>query len=163
MRRAIPIGITVLLAACAPQPPRPDVERDGTSVRAPMAKTWDAVIDLFARRNIPIKTIDRSSGLIVTELMQARSAESQSYADCGTNAMSNARLGPTHGSWNILVRGDTATSVVKVTPRFVRQGESRVLFSGKQVVEDCSTTGILEGHLESEIKGLAEAAVLKGR
>lgn len=161
MRRAIPIGCALLLVACAPQAPRTAVERDGTTVRAPLAKSWDAVIDLFARRNIPIKTIDRSSGLVVTELMQARSVESQSYADCGTNAMSKTRLGPTHGAWNVLVRGDSTTSVVKVTPRFIRQGESRVLFSGKEVVEDCASTGILEGHLESEIKGLAESAAMK--
>ena len=93
-------------AAVRPAPPTP---RTGTPVNASLAKTWDAVIDVFANKNIPIKTLDRSSGFIVTEEMRMPD-KSQGYpspvADCGTT---NAGLywHPTHANYNIRVRAMT--------------------------------------------------------
>lgn len=45
-------------------------------------RTWDAVIDQFAARNIPIRTIERVSGLIVTDQLTV-GREGYWWANCG--------------------------------------------------------------------------------
>ena len=58
---------------------------------------WNAVVDVFSERNIPIKTIDRTSGLIATEqLSVASSTDTGGWADCGTTMGTAVR--PTHAS-----------------------------------------------------------------
>ncbi|MGH9897071.1 MAG: hypothetical protein ACREA0_34765, partial [bacterium] len=62
-------GALVASIGCGYQPPAPPMPRDATEVTASFGRTWDAVIDEFADRNIPIRTIERASGLIATELL----------------------------------------------------------------------------------------------
>ena len=102
-------AVLVLLPACYQyQPPLPAEPRDATSVSASMGQTWDAVIDLFAARNIPIRAIERASGIIATDGLSVDSADGVKWADCG-------RVGPrlipaNNAIYNVLVRGDSANS-----------------------------------------------------
>lgn len=148
--------VTVAVTACVAAPIAPPVARSGTTVNASFGKTWNGIIDVFATKNIPIKTIDRSSGIIVTEQLAANGLTDM--ADCGSMAGGGSRLSPTHASYNVLVRGDSSSSVVKVTPRFVRIGVSRSFMSTDQVSEECSSTGTFETELERQVKQIAEAA-----
>ncbi len=84
MRRAalrlIPIGLAASAFACLRySPPAP---RAATRVGATMGATWDAVIDLFAARNIPIRSIERVSGIIVTDILSVGD-DGPRWADCG--------------------------------------------------------------------------------
>jgi hypothetical protein len=105
--------------------------------------TWDAVIEVFAARNIPIRTIERVSGLIVTDNLNV-GPEGKEWANCGS-----AGLGPSHGTYNVLVRGDSIRSMVKATVRWS-------LYVSQAADTECSTTHEWERRFEDQIKQLAE-------
>ncbi len=79
-----------------------------------MGSTWDAVIDMFAERNIPIRTIERASGIIATEQLSV-GPEGKVWPDCG-RSFSGTVL-PNYAIYNLLVRGDSSSSRVKATVR----------------------------------------------
>ena len=138
------LGSIVLLAGCASYtPPPPPAPRDATPVLASAGLTWDAVIEVFAARNIPIRTIERVSGLIVTDNLNV-GPEGKEWASCGS-----AGLGPTHGTYNVLVRGDSIRSMVKATVRWS-------LYVSQAADTECSTTHEWEQGFEDQIKQLAE-------
>src|SRR5712691_3823983 len=124
MKRLI-TACTALVAACSFHgytPPEPPSPRDATQVDASMGRTWDAVIDLFAARTIPIRTIERVSGIIVTERLSVGREDGLAWADCGKESgfgHSAVRISPNYGTYNVLVRGDSMHSSVKTTVRWV--------------------------------------------
>jgi hypothetical protein len=115
-------------------------------VAASFAKTWGAVIDVFADRNIPIRTLDRSSGFAATEELGADGTTQ--WADCGSDAI-HGHVGPRHASWNVRVKGDSAASTVLVTVRWW-------IIRGRTTRVDCVTTGAWENDAELAIKERAE-------
>jgi hypothetical protein len=127
----------------APDPPTP---REATDVHASLGRTWDAVIDLFAARLIPIRTIERASGLIVTDQLSV-GPEGREWADCGKT--SAGRYRPNYATYNVLVRGDSTRARVKATVRWVYSDL-------KEKVLECSTTHVWEMALEGGVKTRAE-------
>ena len=106
-------AVCLLLAAYSSyRPPPPPTPRDASQVNASMGETWDAVIDLFATRNIPIRTIERASGLIVTDPLRV-GEEGKAWADCG--ALNGRVRGPDRATYNVLVRGDSNEATVRTT------------------------------------------------
>jgi hypothetical protein len=146
MPRLSPALVPLLLGCYGYKPPAPPSPHDGTPVTASTARTWDAVIDIFASRNIPIRTIERVSGIIATEELSV-GPEGRRWADCGTSG--GGRLRPDHATYNVLVRGDSATATVKATVRWVGSGE-------KEGPIECSTTHVWEQDFEYDVKARAE-------
>ena len=139
----------VLLPACYKyQPPPPAEPRDATSVNASMGETWDAVIDLFATRNIPIRTIERASGIIATEGLKVEEEDGAEWADCGKYG--NIHYRPTTGIYNVLVRGDSSSSTVRTTVRWS--------YITPKVNLDCTSSYVWEQGLEQDVKARAEIA-----
>lgn len=118
-----------------------------------MGRSWDAVIDMFAARNIPIRTIERASGIIATEPL-AVGDEGKDWADCGQN--NGTVLSPNFAIYNVLVRGDSASSRIKATVRWT------LTTSATESIE-CSTSHVWERELEAAAKGRAEARAISGR
>jgi hypothetical protein len=108
-----------------------------------MGRTWDAVIEEFAEGSIPIRTLERASGLIVTDPMAVGGSESESWAECAGGMLIRGLL--TSGAFNVLVRGDSGSATVKVTARWLDQ------------TRPCVTTGVWESSFEQRIKHRAEA------
>jgi hypothetical protein len=137
------LAFLLLCVACnsyqAPLPPAP---RDATQVSASAGQTWDAVVDLFAARNIPIRTIERASGFVATDELSV-GAEGRKWADCGK--LNSMRLGPERAIYNVLVRGDSATSSVKATVRWTYS-------AAKLGTIECSTSHAWEEGFEAEVK-----------
>jgi len=85
-------------------------------VTSSFGRAWDAVIDVFAEANTPIRTMERASGFIATELAtipvytSAQRTFAHSLADCGYRG--EAVYVPTSAFYNIVVRGDSAHSTV---------------------------------------------------
>lgn len=154
--RHLTLGAIAVLGACYRYtPPAAPVPRQGTPVTASFGRTWDAVIDVFAERNIPIRTIERSSGFIATENLKTpyepRSAKDRRdvKADCGHEGA--LVYTPTHAVYNIVVRGDSAHATVRATVAWVS-----IVDALKGETYECSTTGLWEGRVEADIRDRAE-------
>jgi hypothetical protein len=126
------------------------VDKQPTPVGASFAATWEATVDLFAEQNIQIKTIDRSSGILVAERASI-GATTQKLADCGTDMGIDLR--PTSVTYNVLVRGDSSAATVRV-------GMGRGLRTDT-VSEECGSTGLWETDFERDVKTRAEAKAKK--
>jgi hypothetical protein len=169
LHRMVPVVFLASAACAPPRAPRASVVREATPVTASFGRTWDAVIDIFAERNIPIRTMDRQSGFIAAEpsAIPTGTNESDAYAvslaDCGgTEAVAATGFGVATGkgtrnaattaTYNILVRGDSTAATVKVTARFVYQPMASSLSA-----VTCSSLGVWETEVEQDIKQRAEA------
>lgn len=148
------IAIVVCLAvlgACASTPPGAAVIRSPMPVTASFDRTWTAVIDVFAERNVPIETLDRSSGLIVARPLSVPREDAQ-YADCGT-AM-GLPIPPSRAMHNVRVRGDSASSTVQITVRW--EWVTTATSISAETANECSTKGVWETMVERQIKERAE-------
>lgn len=145
MKRITSLLLTVVFAsACASLPPAPQPRAD-TPVSASFGRTWDAVVDYFARSSIPIKTIDRTSGLIAAETTRLAGDNSR-YGVCINPLRSFA---PQGGSFNVLVKGDSTRSTVRVTATWL---------AAPPVEAQCQTSDVWEKQFETAIKAKAETA-----
>jgi hypothetical protein len=147
MHRSLAAFLVLLPACYKYQPPPPAEPRNATPVNASMGETWDAVIDLFATRNIPIRTIERASGIIATEGLRVEPEDGAKWADCGQYGNSHYR--PTTGIYNVLVRGDSTRSTVRTTVRWS--------YITLKVNLDCTSSYVWEHGLEQDVKTRAEA------
>jgi len=143
------IGTVLVAAACASAPIAAPIQPSG--INASFGKTWNSVVDILAERNIPVKTMDRSSGFVSAELASVSPTEIDKLANCGST-LAQIMTGNANASgiarYNILVRGDSTKSTVKVTARFIKGGDSAV---------DCPSNNVFEGQFQSEVKTRAEA------
>jgi hypothetical protein len=143
----------LFLAGCSfYEPPPTPVPREATPVNASLGHTWDAVIDLFAARNIPIRTIERASGLIASDLLGVNEADEKEgkWGSCGT--VDGERIAPNYAIYNVLVRGDSASATVRTTVRwsYVVERSTRL--------QECTSTYVWERDLEQDVKERAEIA-----
>lgn len=153
MRKLLLLTLLIsITSACArlPLPPQP---QPAMPVNASAGKTWDAVIDVFGERNIPIKNMERVSGFISTDFLRAALADT-SYADCGRQFL-GATIWPTLATYNVIVRGDSSASTVRVNVRWT-SGDA-ALRSATGAGLECSTNGKWETAFEARVKAIAEA------
>jgi hypothetical protein len=112
-------------------------------VNASVGRTWDAVIEYFAEHSVPIRTIDRASGIIVTDPMRVNEDDAMKWADCGEDLL-GYRVA-TQGAYNALVRGDSTTATIKIT----------ALWKTAKGME-CFSKDVYERELETSIRTRAE-------
>jgi hypothetical protein len=160
MRRGTTGTLFLLISCTTYRPPPPPAPREATHVYASLGRTWDAVINEFAVRDIPIRAIEKASGLIVTDQLSV-GREGYRWADCGLTGGGSSdyqkpplpvgpsepapeSLGPTHATYNVLVRGDSLKSIVKATVRWVHNRK------------ECATNHGWERTLELQVKQNAE-------
>lgn len=159
--RRFALSLTVTVAsACTPVAPVPPAPRSAMPVRASFDRTWSSVIDVFASKNIPIRTLDRSSGFIATDQLSVPiliGGKPHPWADCG-KASIGGYFPPTNATYNIRVKGDASSSNVLVTVLWrYSPATSNSPFGGLGGSGlDCTTKGVWEPQTESEIKVLAE-------
>ncbi len=138
-----------LALGCVYPPSTTATPRSPTYVAASFAKTWDAVIDVFAERNIPLRTLDRSSGFAATDELGVDG--SARWADCGSDAI-HGDVGPRHAIWNVRLKGDSTAALILVTARWwMFRGKGT---NGRRI--DCVTTGVWEREAEEAIRDRAE-------
>lgn len=147
---------SIALTGCiATVPPAVAPARSATTVSASFERTWTAAVDVFADKNVGIRTIDKSSGLIVGDPVRVTMEDEMkphSLADCGGNDVLSVRRynQPKTATYNVRVRGDSTRSTVLVTVRWTGQ-------VGKSSDEvDCTSRGVWEGGFETAIAKKAE-------
>jgi hypothetical protein len=155
-RAAIALLFASIAGCISTVPPAPQLApRTATTVAAPFGKTWTAVVDVFADKNVGIRTIDRSSGLIVADpvtVSEEGRNSPHSLADCGSTTFASVQTynQPTSAIYNVRVRGDSTSSTVLVTLRYVgHKGTSTDVI-------DCASKGTWESAFETAAKVKAE-------
>lgn len=106
-------------------------------MRASYDQTWAAVIDLFAAGSIPIRTMEKASGLIVAEPLRVDLATSQRFADCGGGPV--GPMAAQRATYNVRVTGDSTASLVRVTAVFSND------------VRQCTSLGVFEREMQDAI------------
>lgn len=145
--------LVVTAVACARPTPAPIPVLSATPVHASFARTWSAVIDILSERNIPVKTMDRSSGFVAAEMSGVPAGTIGAFTlGCGGFWDTIANGGKaTEGvaRYNIRVIGDSTESTVKVTARFTE-------FVGG-TAKDCASKGTFEIPFQNAVKERAES------
>lgn len=137
---------TLALVGCATTPAAVAPVRAPTEVSASFGRAWDAVVDVFASRNIPIQNMDRSSGFISTPELAVDRAAGKAWADCGT--IMGMGIPPDRANYNVRVRGDSTRSSVQVTVFWKMEPAAATT---------CTSRGVWEGGAETDIKARAES------
>lgn len=132
----------------------PPVPVEAAPVQASFDRTWNAVIDAFSERNIPVKTIDRSSGFIATDRIAVVDGQKE-WADC-SGAYYKTYI-PQFATYNVLVRGDSAQATVKVTAIWETIHE----YGSDGSPLRCNTKGVWEQGVQARVKAVAEGATKK--
>jgi hypothetical protein len=167
----LPLAACLTGGACFPKvqyrTPGPEPERPPTVVAAPFDKAWNAVIDVFARENTPIQTLEKASGFIVAEravipyLRPDEYAFAVSLADCGAIMYPQEGrwrdFAPTSAKYNIVVRSQGEQSTVRVTAKFISVSPSTPTTTLTAGSRECASKGKYESDTELAIKRAAEA------
>ena len=152
IKKLIILFILLLFTSCASVPPTPNEFHFSQNYNKYLDIVWDEVIAIFAKRNIPIKNIEKFSGIIATEDMKVKftgevSPESQ-YCDCGKpgNLTTYREM---VGRFNVFVRkvGKNETSV-QINP-YYRASK----YFGNDFIEwtDCTSKGFLEHDILTQL------------
>lgn len=111
---------------------------------------WDRAVEWFAAQNIPIKAIEKESGIISGEASYLRTNQGQ-YAVCET-----PMLYRTNGATvrlNILVRGDNNQAMVQVNTTIVGEAIYTISNPPQRQTVPCQSTGRLENDILNYLQG----------
>jgi len=147
------LALTIALAGCGPKsrPPMANLDRPPRPVQASFGRTWDAVVDYFASRGVPVRAADRAAGVITGDAGQLPPGRDlKLLANCSDpdegSFVGAARVVlPTSAVYTVTVRGDSTASTVKATARFTHEG-----------TVECTSFGVWESDFETAIKAAAE-------
>ena len=95
----------LVLAACATAPSQYQFD-NYRSFDTSMDDIWTETVEFFAENNLPISTIERDSGLIVSDNLRISMAEFYRYADCGDAPLTIESNG--HGDVNVFAQEQSA-------------------------------------------------------
>ena len=133
-----------------PEPPvAREPEQSSTPVAASVDATWQAVLDVLASRGIPVRTLDREGGRIVTGPIAADPTRGPTWGDCG-RVVEAWESKPTKGEVTVLARSQGLGSAIRVTTRWTA--------TTWDVTQQCDARGSWEQELEREVKQKAERA-----
>ena len=144
MRITILIAATAVLAGCATAPANFEVQKT-RSYAEPKDAVWERAVEWFAARNMPIKTIEKDSGIIASERLYGQiGAQGQmgDWADCGKGALEVPVRQKV--DLNVFVRSVGTGSTATVNTNF---SETRRDINDAMRDVDCNSTGKLEADI----------------
>lgn len=146
LQRTAKSAALLISVACSQAPPQTYPSPELATVDASFERTWSAVIDHFAEKAVPVRTIEKASGLIVAEQMTVATEYGRTIADCGTSAV-GIPWDVLSASYNVRVHGDSLRSTVRVTAVFRPEVASTF---------PCNSRGVYERDLMAFVKSRAE-------
>jgi hypothetical protein len=119
------------------------------AVRAPLGRTWDALLETSAQHQWTTGLVARDSGLYTTGPVSFKG-----WNDLQRNAVGYGCgiTGPFYTTLTFRVRGDSAQSTIEITPHLYGIND-----------QDCVTTGRIERSLAREIETRAEGGSVPSR
>lgn len=149
------VAASALLTGCAMpsmQPPTSTEQDYSKSYNAEFTSVWDTAVDWFADNNIPIKNIEKDSGIISSEYSLGASA---TQIDCGTLDPGDlfAMKGQSAtANLNVLIR--ERSGLVSVKPNVFGSGAFTVhdIMNNREVtmpIDYCVSSGELERSLHT--------------
>jgi len=78
----VAVGAFLFLSGCATPPKTHQFDKARTFNKS-FEKAWQNTIQFFTSNSIPIKTIEKSSGVIYAEKLNGSAEEADTFADCG--------------------------------------------------------------------------------
>lgn len=152
MKRLLIVSL-LFFVYCATAPPKYEFNPVAT-IDADFDAAWTAVVEYFAIGSLPVNTIEKDSGLIVTSWMDASingMKEDKTFCDCGGAGLAIPQW--TRGRFNIFVKKLPAGGIdLRVTCTY----QQRRSFMDSYNTVNCESTG----HLESAIHDYVRAKTL---
>lgn len=146
------IAITSIpLSACATtQPFEGRAVVRTTTIDRPIDQSWDRVIELFARQQIRVDTIDRDSGVITgtRTYPQGRPAEAAMLVRCGLHPPQPSAI-TVNVSMFLSESADGGTTLT-VNPAFTER--FRDVLTGQPVERTCASTGVFEAQAHNYVR-----------
>lgn len=128
-------------------PPQTYPAPEPITASASYGRVWDATVDVLTGSSTPIKTIDRASGVILTDLMRISDEQGERYADCGKGGV-GTRWVADRVSYNVRVTGDSARGAVRVVALFS--------MAARVGLFECVSRGVLEREMAATITAAAQ-------
>jgi len=136
------LAMTVLLTACATAPKVHEFQKTW-AVPSTYDQAWSATVQLFAENGWPIATLEKDSGIIVSDWVNL--STQGGHADCGSAGL--AIVQRREAKFNVFIRDGASGPVLTVNTNF-RELRS---FDNRSFYADCTSTGSLEAQLHSQI------------
>lgn len=141
------ICLGLLLSSCSSYKAAKTYTFDKTQVYSQdFEQVWGGIVAWFAENSIPIKTIEKASGLIATEYGLGAN---DGFCDCGTSGTYQTVSDRT-ASFNVLVQPVDAGTRVTVTVSCSGKLTTTDLYGSKAPTVstiDCNSTGSIESQL----------------
>jgi len=151
------VASLLFLGGCATAPKTYDFDPVAV-IDADFDDVWSAVVEYFAISSLPIDTIEKDSGLIVTSWMDASGGyggADERFCDCGSGGLTTYYW--TRGKFNVFVKESAAGGVdLRVTCTY--QQRRGVLDTNATV--SCPSTGYLEMQLHDYIRAKVSGGVV---
>lgn len=138
--RVVAVLAAAVASAASATAPGKHTVKEAASVSADVDQTWIAVIDVFAEHNWPIQTVDKASGLIVTDWIRVDRPEADDAADCGSAPLRDNFGADVRFSVRVRAEGRGAKVHVVTTWR------------GRPQPIDCTSKGWVEDLIHREVR-----------
>jgi len=162
MHRSAWILFVGLLLGCAVTPAKTYDFNPVANIDSDYEKVWAAVIEYFVVSELPIEMIQKDSGLIVTEWMNAGDEtgqmENRTICDCGPS-YAHTVLPWTRGRFSVFVRRlDDGSCDLRVTCTYQQYRASDQ--GGRGEVVGCNSTGGLEKAVQDYVLAKVRGSAL---
>ena len=147
-------GLATIVASSG-APPAKYTFQSRVEYQKPFDEVWEAIIASFAATNVPIKTIEKSSGIIVSDHMKVPFTDKpvaiyeSDYCDCGSPQALSV-FTEMLGSYNIFVRrfgSDSVSIQVNASFKAIEFNTMNKISSSRE----CNSKGTLEAKLLKDI------------
>lgn len=133
-----------LLASCASAPQVHEFQKTWT-MTSDFDRTWAATVEVFAEHGWSIATLEKASGIIVSEWLHLNAADAAEFYDRGNSGLATTRT--REAKFNVFVRQNGADVTLTVNASFREQRS----FDQSVWYQECTSLGALEARLYSLI------------
>lgn len=144
--KAMAMAILLLTTGCVTHPAEYSFEKTRTYNQS-KNKTWEKLMEYFTDNGVPIKNIEKDSGIIYAENIYG-GQDTNLYADCGQHGLT--QLTSSKFEMNVFVKS-VGASKSKATANLKVTGAKQ--FGGHPpIIVQCSSKGIIEERILEALK-----------